>query len=252
MGSRETICALAPRDKAVSLLEQSAVRNRLLKRLAPSDFALLQPHLRSLPTELRQGLIQPHQPIRDLFFPEAGYASITTSGNSKVEVGIIGPEGVVGAAPVLLGSDRTPYDHFVQNAGEMIAIGAAELTSATERSMTLRKLLLRFVQTLLVQTAQTAFANASYNIEVRLARWLLMCHDRVIGDELTVTHDFLSFMLGVQRTTVTLALQMLEGNRLIKARRGRIEVLDRAGLLAVAGDSYGVPEAEYIRLIDEA
>lgn len=236
----------------MSLLEQCAVRNRLLKRLSPSDFALLQPHLRPMATELRQGLIHPHVPIRELFFPEAGYASITTAGSGKVEVGIIGPEGVVGATPVLLGSDRTPYDHFVQSAGEMIAIGVPELVAAAEASPSLRRLLLRFVQTLLIQTAQTAFANASYNIEVRLARWLLMCHDRVNKDELTVTHDFLSFMLGVQRTTVTLALQMLEGNRLIKARRGRIAVLDRVGLLAIAGESYGVPEAEYARLIEGA
>ena len=236
----------------MSLIEQSAVRNRLLKRLSPDDFALLQPHLRPMATEMRQGLIEPYLPVRDLFFPETGYASITTAGLGKIEVGIIGPEGVVGATPVLLGSDRTPYDHFVQNAGEMLAIGAPEILAATEISPALRRLLLRFVQTLLIQTAQTAFANASYNIEVRLTRWLLMCHDRVIGDDIAVTHDFLSYMLGVQRTTVTLALQLLEGNRLIRARRGRIVVLDRAGLLAVAGGSYGVPEAEYARLIEEA
>ncbi|WP_264048698.1 Crp/Fnr family transcriptional regulator [Methylobacterium flocculans] len=232
-------------------LEQSAVRNRLLRRLSADDFALLQPHLRPFVTGMRQGLILPHMPITELYFPEAGYASITTAGPSRIEVGIIGPEGLVGATPLLLGSDRTPYDHFVQNAGEMIAISAAELLAATEASPTLRRLLLCFVQTLLIQTAQTAFANASYNIEVRLGRWLLMCHDRVNGDELTVTHDFLSFMLGVQRTTVTLALQLLEGNRLIKARRGRIAILDRAGLRAIAGESYGVPEAEYARLIGE-
>jgi CRP-like cAMP-binding protein len=223
----------------------------LLKRLSPSDFGLLRPHLRPFATELHQTLIQPYVPIHELFFPEAGYASITTAGLGKVEVGIIGPEGIVGATPVLLGSDRTPYDHFVQGAGEMLAIGVPEFLAATETSVVLRNLLLRFVQTLLIQTAQTAFANASYNIEVRLARWLLMCQDRVNGDELTVTHDFLSFMLGVQRTTVTLALQMLEGNRLIRARRGRIAVLDRVGLLAVASDSYGVPEAEYVRLIGD-
>jgi hypothetical protein len=92
----------------VSLLEQSAVRNRLLKRLSPGDFGLLQPHLRPLATELRQGLIQPHVPITELFFPETGYASITTAGSGKVEIGIIGSEGVVGATPILLGSDRTP------------------------------------------------------------------------------------------------------------------------------------------------
>ncbi len=231
-------------------LEQSTVRNRLLKRLSPDDFSLLQPHLRPLSMGMRQELIPPHTPITDLFFLEVGYASITTAGPSRVEVGIIGSEGLVGATPVLLGSDRTPYDHFIQNAGEMIAIRAADLVAATEASPSLRRLLLCFVQTLLVQTAQTAFVNASYNIEVRLGRWLLMCHDRVDGDEITVTHDFLSFMLGVQRTTVTLALQLLEGNRLIKARRGRIAILDRAGLRAIAGESYGVPEAEYARLID--
>ena len=89
-------------------------------------------------------------------------------------------------------------------------------------------------------------------MDTRLARWLLMCHDRLDGDEIPVTHEFLSMMLGVQRSGATLAVQTLEGNRLIKARRGRITVVNREALLALANGSYGAPEAEYARLIEGA
>ncbi|MCJ2021277.1 helix-turn-helix domain-containing protein, partial [Methylobacterium sp. E-065] len=111
---------------------------------------------------------------------------------------------------------------------------------------------LRYVQVEFVQVRQTAYVNATYTIETRLARWLLMCHDRVDGDELRVKHEFLSMMLGVQRSGVTLALQNLEGGRCIQARRGRITVLDRELLETVADGSYGPPEAEYARLIEGA
>ena len=103
-----------------------------------------------------------------------------------------------------------------------------------------------------VQTCQTAFVNASYQIEVRLARWLLMCHDRLDGDELRLTHEFLATMLGTQRTSATLAVQSLEGHRLIKAQRGRITILNRKALEDLADDGYGLPEAEYARLIEGA
>lgn len=232
--------------------QQAAIRNRLLRALPAADFALLQPHLQPMPADLRQSLILPHQPIQQLFFPEAGFASIVSGEAGKVEVGIIGREGLVGASPVLLGSDRTPYHHFIQAAGEMLAIDKGEFCAAVERSAALHRLLLRFVQIQLIQTAQTAYANAIHNIDVRLARWLLMCHDRLDGDELALTHEFLSIMLGAQRSSTTLAVQVLEGNGLIRARRGRIIVLDRAALEAAADDGYGLPEAEYARLIEGA
>jgi CRP-like cAMP-binding protein len=101
----------------------------------------------------------------------------------------------------------------------------------------------------MLQTAQTAFVNAAYNIDVRLARWLLMCHDRLEGDDLVLTHEFLSLMLGAQRSSTTLAVQALEGHGLIRARRGRITILSREGLEAVVDDGYGLPEREYARLI---
>ena len=233
------------------MIDQHHVKNCLLRVLSADDFDLLKPHLRLEKTELHQVLIAPNTPIEHLFFPEVGFASITSEGVGKIEVGIIGREGLVGAAPVLLGSDRSPHDHFVQAPGDVLAIGIEEIREAVNRSASLRTLLLRFVQTLLVQTSQTAFVNATFDIEARLARWLLMCQDRLGGTEFALTHEFLSIMLGVQRTSVTLSLQTLEGSRLIKARRGRIEITDRDQLIALAEKAYGVPEAEYARLIDE-
>jgi CRP-like cAMP-binding protein len=233
--------------------QQSSVRNRLLKRLSSDDFALLQPHLQLMETELRHQLIAPNMPVKQLFFPESGLASITTSGAGKqVEVGIVGREGLVGATPVLLGADRTPYDVFVQSPGEMLSIDTEALCAAVSQSVSLRKLLLRSLQVQLVQTAQTAFVNATYTIDIRLARWLLMCRDRLDSDELHITHEFLSVMLGVQRSSTTLAIQALEGHHLIKARRGRIIILNRKAMEAVADDGYGLPEAEYARLIEGA
>ncbi|ACK81019.1 Crp/Fnr family transcriptional regulator [Methylorubrum extorquens] len=233
--------------------QQSAVRNRLLKALSPADFALLQPHLELIATELHQPLIKPNEQVKQLYFPEVGFCSVTTQGSDgRVEIGIIGREGLVGAIPLLLGSDRTPHDHFVQSPGEMLAISTGAFCRAISHSASLHKFLLRFAQVQYVQTAQTAFVNASYQIEVRLARWLLMCHDRLDGDELRLTHDFLSMMLGVQRSSATLAVQALEGHRLIKALRGRMTILNRKAMEELADDGYGLPEAEYARLIEGA
>lgn len=237
----------------MSKIDQGTIRNRLLRRMSPDDYALLQAGLVPVETELRQQLIAPHVPIKQLFFPETGLGSITISGSDgTVEVGIVGREGLIGAAPVLLGTDRTPHDVVVQSPGLMLGIDAEALLAAVDESASLRRLLLRSIQVQMVQTAQTAFANATYTIDVRLARWLLMCRDRLDTDELQITHEFLSVMLGVQRSSTTLSVQSLEGLRLIKARRGRITILDRKALEAVADESYGLAEAEFARLIEGA
>ncbi|GJE15099.1 Crp/Fnr family transcriptional regulator [Methylobacterium longum] len=237
----------------MSQAQHSSIRNRLLKALSQDDFALLQPHLQLITTELRQPLIPSNTPVKQLFFPEVGFSSITTQGSGgRVETGLIGREGLIGAWPILLGSDRTPHDQFVQNAGEMLVITTEALCAAISRSASLHKLLLRFIQVQITQTSQTAYVNASQTIDVRLARWLLMCHDRIDGDDIRITHDFLSLMLGTQRSSTTLAVQALEGHRLIKAQRGKITILDRETMEQVADDGYGLPEAEYARLIEGA
>ena len=233
--------------------QQSTLRNRLLRALSPDDLALLQAHLQPLQTQLHQTLIYPHEPVTHLLFPESGYASVVAENSGdRVEVGLIGYEGLVGASPVLLDSGTTPYHEFVQAPGEMLAIEVAPFCAAVDESATLRKLMLRYVQTKLVQARQTAYANATFTMDVRLARWILLCHDRSEGDVIPVTHEFIAMMLGVQRSGATLAVQVLEGSRLIKGQRGRMTVLDRDGLIALAGTSYGTTEAEYARLIEGA
>lgn len=226
--------------------------NRLLKAASPDDFALLAPYLERVPTRLHQVIIAPHVRVEQLYFMESGFTSVTTYGVSTIEIGLIGREGLVGADPVLLDVDRSPYNHFIQSPGEAFRIGIDEFWIAVEQSASLHKLLLRFIHCLVVQKAQTSFANATQNIDARLSRWLLMCQDRLESEELPITHEFLSMMLGTQRTSVTLALQSLEGLGLIWGKRARIIVRDREKMIEMAGDSYGLPEAEYARLIESA
>ena len=231
---------------------QFSVRNRLLKALTPEDFDRLEPHLVPAETSKGQVIAQPHVPITRLLFPEVGFISVTAPYFSgMVDVGLIGPEGLVGATPVLLGSNLTPSAHYVRAPGGVLSIGVDEMRKSFDESASLRRILLRYIESVMIQTAQAAFVNATCSIEVRLARWLLMCQDRLGRDEFPVTHESLSTILAVQRTSVTLAIQVLEGNGLVKARRGRIEVRDRERLRDLADESYGVPEAEYVRLIGE-
>lgn len=234
-------------------IRQSTLRNRLLRAMAPEDFALVEPHLDSIALQLREVVVAPDAPVDELFFLETGMVSISTAHDERrIEVGLVGSEGLVGAVPVALDCIATPHVYFVQLSGEGLSIGREAFCAALAESPTLRRLVLRYVHTLLVQITQTAYAHASLSLEARLARWLLMCHDRTEGDELVLTHDFLSMMLGVQRAGVTLAIQNLEGAGRIRARRRRIEVLDRDKLLALTNGSYGTPEAKYARLIEGA
>ncbi len=130
-----------------------------------------------------------------------------------------------------------------------LRIDAERYLDAIARSDTLHAALLRYVQTALVQSAQSMATNATQRVEARLARWLLMCHDRIDGDEIALTHEFMSMMIGAERSKVTITLHVLEGAGLIRAERGRIVIRDRGKLEELAGDGYGIPEAEYRRLI---
>ena len=229
---------------------QTSVRNRLLATLRPEDFSLLQPQLEPAPLPVRTCLVAPNTPIQYVYFLEQGIAS-NIAGLPQgrcIEAAVIGRDGLSGA-PVLLGVDQTPHECFVQVPGAGLRIGADDLRRAVTASVSLQQHLLRYVHALTIQTAQTALANGRCTVEERLARWLLMCHDRVDGDGLSATYEFLSVMLGVRRTGVTEMLRTFEDRGLISTRRGQVRVVDRVKLEAVAGDSYGVPEAEYSRLI---
>jgi len=213
------------------------------------DYALLAPNLIKRDFAVRFEIETPDTPISDVLFLESGLASIVAKKISgrDVEVGIAGIEGMTGVA-VLLGALQTPYSAYMQIAGSGYSISAAALRSALELSGTMRDYLLLYVQALIVQTTSTALANSQYLVEARLARWLLMVHDRISGNDLLITHEFLSMMLGVRRPYVTAALHVLESQRLIRSKRGQITIVDRRGLIHLADGSYGVAEKEYDRL----
>ena len=192
---------------------QSDVRNRVLATLPPEEYAVLQPWLEPVALPLRTYLVEPNKPIEHVYFMEQGIASVVGShAAAKADRGRADRRGkACPGTPVLLGTDQTPHECFVQMTGEAFSIKAARLRAVVERRPSLHLRLLRFVQAFTVQVAQTALSNGSYRLEERLARWLLMCHDRVDGDVLSTTHEFLSIMLGVRRPGVTEALHILEG-----------------------------------------
>ncbi|MFB9980003.1 Crp/Fnr family transcriptional regulator [Mesorhizobium kowhaii] len=227
-------------------------RNQLLRRMSADDLALLEPHMRRCDLPLRMMLATPNVPIEAVYFIEQGIGSVvarTTSGH-EAEVGFIGFEGMTGSS-LVMGDDRAAHACFVQLEGQAIRIEAGPFNAVLEASATLRLFLLRFVNSLQTQTGCTALVNARLKLEERLARWLLMCDDRVPGESLAITHEFLAIMLGVRRPGVTVELQLLEGRALIRSRRGEIVIRDRAGLEELANGSYGEAEAEYVRLIGE-
>ena len=227
-------------------------RNHLLASLSSDDFALLEPHLEPVTLGVRKQLEQPNKRIMAAYFPEHGFASVVAkqaNGKEEIEVGLIGREGMTGT-PIVLGNHRSPHAIYIQAAGDGQCIRSTNLRGAIQVSRSLQSRLLKFVQAFGVQTTQTAICNARLNVEQRLARWLLMAHDRLDGDHLPLTHQFLSVMLGVRRAGVTEAVGALEKQGLIRGARGQVIVQNRKGLERSAGGSYGVPEAEYKRLMD--
>ena len=232
-------------------LEHRYTDNLLLRALPAGDLALLKPHLVRVPLVREQVLVAPDRPVEHVYFPESGIVSIVSvmTGSGRTEAGIFGREGVSGT-PLLLGSDRSPHESFIQvGPATAMRIDADRYVAAIARSDSLRTLLLRYVQTVIVQSAQSTATNASHRVEGRLARWLLMCHDRIDGDEIAITHEFMGMMISADRSNVTVTLHILEGAGMIWSKRGRVIIRDRDKLLELAGDSYGLPEAEYRRLI---
>ena len=225
--------------------------NRLLRLLPDDVLALIEPHLERVTLEQGEELVAPNRSIKQIYFLESGVASIVTLSfaGDITEVGLFGRDGLSGTA-ILLGTDRSPQRSFMQvSGGVALRIGSQLLLDAVDRSPPLRRLLLRYIATLMVQSANNTAANAHLQMEARLARYLLMCHDRMSGDDIHVTHEFMAMMIASQRTGVTLALHKLEGEHAIRSMRGLVEVRDRSRLEELAGEAYGPSEAEYERLI---
>ena len=233
----------------MALIRSSVVRNRLLSIMTRDDFALLEPKLERVPLPLQTVLVEARCPIRHVYFPESGIGStVADTEEGKIEIGMVGREGMIGF-PAVLGVDQTAHTCVVQAVGEALRISVEDLRAAMQLRPSIFRPLGLFVHTFIVQLGQTAYANVTFNIEARLARWILMTQDRSDGGELLLTHDFLATMLGARRPGVTGATHALEGMGSIRNRRGRIEVRDRDKLLELAGDAYQTAEDEYARVM---
>lgn len=228
---------------------QDKVRNKLLSRLRGDAFATIAAALE--PIELPRSFVfsNPDVPAEYGYFIESGIGSIVaiTPEGQRSEVGIFGPEGMTPAS-LVLDTASTPYSIFMQIPGHGFRIRAEALRQAMANEG-LRHLLSRYAYALSVQTSYTGLSNSVHHIDERLARWILMCHDRTSGDRIALTHEFLSVMLAVRRSSVTTALHVLEGKHLVYSERNLITVRDRRALELFAGDAYGVPEREYERLL---
>lgn len=207
--------------------------------LTGGDFALLAPHLTLVDVARGEMLVFPGEPIQYSWFLEDGIASLITSsrGGHEVEAAIIGAEGMVDVATVL-GAVESPLRCAVQISGTALRMPAHALTTAYLASPTLRGVFNAFSFSMVTQIAQTALSNASFSIEQRLARWLLMCADRLEGADIAITHEFLAIMLNVRRAGVTLAIQSLQNAGFVASRRALITIIDRVRLEEFARDAY--------------
>lgn len=226
-------------------------KNLLIAHLADADYEMFEPHLERVPLKAGEVIARSGDPIEQLCFPEDAVVSIATSfdDGSLVQVGVVGICGMVGW-PSLLGVREHAQRAKVEvGGGSALRIKADDFADCCARSPAAVELFRRFVHLFGFQVTTAAASNLRDSAETRLARWLLMCHDRLDGDEIVISQQHIGTMLGVRRATVTDTLHVLEGRRTIRSRRGRVWVLDRDGLEGVAGEAYGKAEALYRRLV---
>ena len=226
--------------------------NRLLAALPRKDRERFLAGCEPVELAFAEVLAEPDARIRHVYFPTESFISLvtpTTDGRDSLEVGLVGDEGMLGVS-LILGVDVSPLHAVVQGPGSALRMGIAPFRRELALSSALLRELKRYLYVMLGQIAQTAACTRYHVVEERLARWLLMTHDRAHADAFHVTHEFLAYMLGVRRVGVTMAATSLQKRRLISYSRGRITVLDRVGLEATACGCYATDKATYARLMD--
>lgn len=220
-------------------LAHTPIANRLLAALTRAEYLRLQPYLETVSLDFGQVLYEADAPIAHVYFPNDSLVSLLTlvDAHSALEVGMVGPEGMVGTA-LALGAGVSPVRALVQGAGLALRMKAAPFMQRFRQGLSLQREVLAYTQFLMSQIAQTAACNRFHIIDARLARWLLMTRDRVGANHFFLTQDFLSNMLGVRRVGVTHAAHALRQQRLIDYSRGHIEITNGRGLEAVACSCY--------------
>jgi CRP-like cAMP-binding protein len=224
--------------------------NHLLAALPDAQMAAWVPHLERVELVLGQVLFETEQHEHHVYFPATAIVSLlyVMKNGDSAEIAVAGNEGMVGV-PLLLGGFSTPSRAVVQSAGWGYRLSAAMLMRAFQEGGPTTRLLLRYVQALITQMAQTAVCNRHHSLEQQLCRWLLLSLDRLSGNELRMTQELIANMLGVRREGVTAAAAKLQKLGLIRYARGRIQILDRAGLQTCCCECYDVVEKEYARLL---
>ena len=225
-------------------------RNHLLAVLPVTEFLELRPMLTPVRLAAKARLAEANRPIDAVYFPLDAVISVSATDESGqgVEVGSIGCEGMAGL-PVLFGAGRSTSGATVQIAGDAERMDAANLQHEVSRNPTFHRLLHLYAQGFLTQVAQSTACNRLHPAEERLARWLLICRDRIGRDDVPITHETMALMLGVRRATVTEAAGTLQRQGLIRYRRGVISIVDRARLEVASCECYAIVRSEFDRLL---
>jgi CRP-like cAMP-binding protein len=226
------------------------MHNRVLAALSPSDLKLLTPQLKSCSLDHGTILLEQGEGIDHVYFPDSGMISLVAvlEDGGSLELAAIGLEGTVGPA-LANGTGEAPMRAIVQVPGQGSRIATEHFDAALQKSARLRDVIGHHSEAMLAQVVRTVACNAMHPAEARLSRWLLMVHDRVEGNTIHLTQEFLGQMLGVQRTTVTLVARSLQTAGLIKYRRGRIEIVDRTGLEEAACECYELNLRHFNRMM---
>ncbi len=224
-------------------------QNRILSFLTRDLQIRLLPRMEKMSLSIRQILHAADDSITHAWFPLSGVVSLvmTLKSGETVEVATVGNEGVAGI-PLLLGADRGPLKAVCQVAGQALRMRADNFRRSLDEHPEFAEIVRRYAQGMFDQVAQTTACNHVHSVQQRMCRWLLMTHDRVGADEFHLTQEFLAQMLGVRRPSVTVAAGHLQRSGLIRYRRGRIRIADRAGLEAGACECYDSLRCEFDRL----
>lgn len=232
-------------------ISQEIMLNRLIGGLPTRERDKILKHCQKIDLAFGDILCEPDKPYRYIYFPLTGFISLLTNlrNHQALEMGLIGSEGMLGVT-LVLGINSAPMQGVVQGSGSALRITANQFKKDLQDSPTLTRNLNRYLYALLSQLSVSAACTHFHEIEPRLARWLLMTHDRAHADHFHLTHEFLANMLGVRRSGITVAAGALQIKKLISYSRGEITIIDRKGLEAASCECYDAVSKDYAKLLN--
>jgi CRP-like cAMP-binding protein len=233
-------------------MHADARKNRLLAVLPMDAMNRWLPHLERVDMPLGHVLYEPGSTLSHVYFPTSAIVSLlyVMTNGASAEIAVVGHEGIVGVS-LFMGGGSTPSRAVVQSAGMGLRLRAQLMKDEFDLAGPALHLLLRYTQALITQMAQTAVCNRHHTLHQQLCRWLLLSLDRLQGTELVMTQELIANMLGVRREGVSEAAQKLQNLGLIDYKRGRVQILDRAGLEKSTCECYAVVKSEYERLLPD-